>query len=86
MNSQLQEALERQRTVAGDLQNVLYSTNVATLFLDRDLRIRFFTPATRAPLADLHSLAADGTLAGDARAVLADLASPEREIQAASGH
>ncbi len=96
LNSQLQETLERQRTTADDLQNVLYSTNVATLFLDRDLRIRFFTPATRAlfailagdigrPLADLYSLAADSALAGDARAVLADLDPAEREIAAASG-
>jgi two-component system CheB/CheR fusion protein len=38
LNSQLQETLERQRTTANDLQNILYSTDVATLFLDRDLR------------------------------------------------
>ncbi len=96
LNSQLQETLERQRTTSDDLQNVLYSTNVATLFLDRDLRIRFFTPATRAlfailpgdlgrPLADLHSLAADGALERDARAVLADLDPTEREIEAEGG-
>ena len=96
LNSQLQETLERQRTTADDLQNVLYSTNVATLFLDRDLRIRFFTPATRSlfailpgdvgrPLADLHSLAADGALAGDAMTVLASLDPAEREIEAADG-
>ncbi len=48
LNSQLQETLERQRTTADDLQNVLYSTDVATLFLDRNLNIRFFTPATKA--------------------------------------
>jgi two-component system CheB/CheR fusion protein len=45
LNSQLQETLERHRTTANDLQNVLYSTDVATLFLGRDLNIRFFTPA-----------------------------------------
>jgi two-component system, chemotaxis family, CheB/CheR fusion protein len=44
----LQETLERHRTTANDLQNVLYSTDVATLFLDLDLNIRFFTPAARA--------------------------------------
>ena len=32
LNSQLHETLERQRTTASDLQNVLYSTDVATLF------------------------------------------------------
>ncbi len=97
LNSHLQETLERQRTTADDLQNVLYSTNVATLFLDRGLRIRFFTPATRSlftilpgdvgrPLADLHSLTADGALASDAKAVLATLAPAEREIEAAGGN
>jgi two-component system CheB/CheR fusion protein len=96
LNSQLQETLERQRTTANDLQNVLYSTDVATLFLDTDLSIRFFTPATRSlfnvipsdvgrPLADLHSLAADGALLTDARTVLQTLAPIEREIAAQSG-
>ena len=47
LNSQLQETLERQRTTSNDLQNVLYSTDVATLFLDTNLNIRFFTPATK---------------------------------------
>ena len=48
LNSQLQETLERQRTTADDLQNVLYSTEVATIFLDTRFNIRFFTPATKA--------------------------------------
>lgn len=47
LNSQLQETLEKQRTTSNDLQNILYSTAVATLFLDVDLNIRFFTPATK---------------------------------------
>ena len=91
LNSQLQETLERQRTTANDLQNVLYSTDVATLFLDRNLNIRFYTPATKAlftiiasdvgrPLADLHSLSDDRSLADDARTVLANLAPIDREI------
>ena len=96
LNGQLQETLERQRTTANDLQNVLYSTNVATVFLDTDLNIRFFTPATTSlfnvipsdvgrPLADLNSLAADGALLADARAVLKTLVPIEREIEARSG-
>jgi len=96
LNSQLQETLERQRTTANDLQNVLYSTDVATLFLNRELKIRFFTPATRSlfrvipsdlgrPLADLASLAADGALLSDARTVLETQTPLEREIEAQSG-
>ena len=93
LNSQLQETLERQRATSNDMQNILYSTDVATLFLDKQLNIRFFTPATRAlfkvlpsdvgrPLADLVSLAGDAALLEDARAVLQDLVPVEREIEA----
>ncbi|CAN5221517.1 chemotaxis protein CheB [soil metagenome] len=96
LNGQLQETLERQRTTSDDLQNVLYSTDVATVFLDRDLRIRFFTPATKAlfkiipgdvgrPLDDLNSLATDGSLAVDAHTVLEKLAPLERRIEARDG-
>jgi two-component system, chemotaxis family, CheB/CheR fusion protein len=96
VNSQLQETLERQRTTSNDLQNILYSTDVATVFLDTNLNIRFFTPATKAlfhvipsdvgrPLADLSSLAADSALLADARTVLQTLAPIEREIKAQNG-
>ena len=96
LNSQLQETLEQQRTTSNDLQNVLYSTDVATLFLDTHLNIRFFTPITKLlfnvipgdvgrPLADLTSLAADGTLLADAQSVLETGGSLEREIEALSG-
>jgi two-component system CheB/CheR fusion protein len=91
-NSQLQETLDRQRTTSDDLQNVLYSTDVATIFLDANLNIRLFTPAARLlfnlipgdvgrPLADLASLAADGALLPDARAVLARHTPIERQIE-----
>jgi two-component system CheB/CheR fusion protein len=92
----LQETLERQRTTSDDLQNVLYSTDVATLFLDAQLAIRFFTPATRAmfhlipsdigrPLSDLHSLSSDMTLTDDARGVLRNRPAADHEIETANG-
>jgi len=96
LNSQLQETLDRQRTISNDLQNVLYSTDVATLFLDAGLNIRFFTPATEAffhvipsdvgrPLADLSSLAVDSTLLTDAVTVLRTHVPLECEIDARHG-
>ena len=96
LNSQLQETLERQRMTSDDLQNILFSTNVATLFLDTNLKIRFFTPATKLlfnviasdvgrPLADLNSLAPDIELPADARSVLKDLVPIDREVEARSG-
>ncbi|NKC33590.1 chemotaxis protein CheB [Falsiroseomonas selenitidurans] len=96
LNGQLQETLEHSRTTSDDLRNVLYSTDEATLFLDPQLCIRFFTPATRAlfsvlssdmgrPLADLRSLATDAALLDDAAAVLAGAAPRVQEIVTAGG-
>jgi two-component system CheB/CheR fusion protein len=96
LNKQLQKTLKRQRTTTNDLQRVLYSTDVATILLDVDLNIRFFTPATKLlfdvipsdigrPLADLNCLAPDVALLSDARKVLQDLEPIEQEIEARSG-
>jgi len=96
LNTQLQETLERQRTTSSDLQNVLYSTDVATLFLDTKLNISFFTPATKSlfsviasdvgrPLADLRSLAVDAELLSDAEAVLKTSQPVERQISTQPG-
>lgn len=96
LNGQLQETLERQKTTSNDLQNVLYSTDLATIFLDTKLNIRFFTPATRAlfnviagdigrPLSDLNALSSDSALLPDAEAVLKSLVPIEREVEARTG-
>jgi two-component system CheB/CheR fusion protein len=96
LNGQLQETLERQRTTSDDLQNVLYSTDLATMFLDDDLKIRFFTPATKLlfniipgdvgrPLSDLKPFWSDNTLSHDARVVLKGLVPVEKEIETESG-
>jgi len=96
LNGQLQETLDRQHSTSNDLHNILDSTGVATLFLDRDFNIRFFTPTAKSlfriiatdigrPLGDLTPLAADADLLADARAVLAGDAPREREIEAESG-
>lgn len=95
LNVQLQETLERHRTTANDLQNVLYSTDVATLFLDLDLTIRFFTPAARQifrvipsdvgrPFTDLASVARDDDLIRDTQTVLTNKVPIETEAQGAS--
>ena len=83
LNSQLNEIIERQRATADDLQNTMNSSDIATLFLDTDLRIRLFTPAAKSmfsilpsdvgrPLADLARLTNDAALIADARTVLAN--------------
>ncbi len=93
VNTRVQATLDGQRLTSEYLQNVLYSTNIGTLFLDSELRIRFFTPAISAlfhiipgdigrPLADLRSIAADETLLSEAHMVLSGAASIEREVVA----
>lgn len=96
LNGQLQEALKRQKSTTDDMQNILYSTNIATMFLDLNLNIRFYTPATNSlfniipsdvgrPLTEFESRSADTALVADARAVLLDLAPIEREIETLAG-
>jgi two-component system CheB/CheR fusion protein len=96
LNSQLQESLERSRMNSADLRNVLYSTDVPTLFLDDKLNIRFFTPPVTSlfhiiasdigrKLEDFRNLAADAALLADAARVLSTGAKAECEIQTPAG-
>ena len=96
LNGQLHDTVEQQRATSKDLQNILNSTDVATLFLDADLSIRFFTPAAKSlfnviasdvgrPLADLTRRFEDDDLLPDARAVLAGHAPVRREVKAHDG-
>jgi two-component system CheB/CheR fusion protein len=97
LNSQLQESLERSRMNSTDLRNVLYSTDVPTLFLDAYLKIRFFTPSATLlfhiiqsdvgrKLEDFRSLAGDSALLLDAARVIVTAQSIECEIQAENGN
>ena len=97
LNAQLQETLEQQRATAADLQNILDSSDVATLFLDTALNIRFFTPAAKSlfgvigvdigrPLADLAQRFHDDALLADAHAVLATFAPMRREVESQDGN
>ena len=92
LNSQLHETVQRLRGTSNDLQNILNSSDMATLFLDGKLNIRFFTPLAKSffsiiesdigrPLSDLARLSDDGDLLADARAVLASSLPLSREIE-----
>jgi two-component system CheB/CheR fusion protein len=96
LNSQLQETLDKQKVIADDIENILNSADLATLFLDGKLNIRFFTPAAKAlfsvissdvgrPLADLTHHFADGKLLAEARGVIETLVPVAREIEAENG-
>jgi len=96
VNAELRDVLERERATSSDLRNILNSSDVATLLLDRDLNIRFFTPAIRSmfslissdigrPLVDFRSLGTDPALLSDAAEVLRTLVPMEREIEGKDG-
>jgi two-component system, chemotaxis family, CheB/CheR fusion protein len=80
-----------------DLQHLLASTGVATLFLDRELRIVRFTPligqlfGTRIsdvgrPVADLTRLSLYADFHADARRVLESREPIDREVAGPDGH
>jgi two-component system, chemotaxis family, CheB/CheR fusion protein len=96
INNQLQETLDQHKAIANDLENILYSADLATLFLDEKLNIRFFTPAAKAlfsvissdvgrPLADLAHHFADGHLLADAQMVITKLVPLASEVRAENG-
>ncbi|MCA9112487.1 MAG: PAS domain-containing protein, partial [Planctomycetaceae bacterium] len=92
VNNQLHDKVEELEATTNDLSNLLTSTDMATLFLDNDLRIRRFTPATTRimsildtdvgrPISDLAPRVNDPDLVDDARKVLADLTPIEKEVR-----
>jgi len=96
LNTQLQEKVDEVVAVSDDLANLLVSTDIATVFLDRELRIkRFTTVATTLlnllpsdvgrPLSHVTSNLVDVDLSRDARAVLVNVERIEKEVRVQDG-
>jgi two-component system, chemotaxis family, CheB/CheR fusion protein len=96
VNAELQGKLDALTDANDDLQNLLNSTEIATIFLDNDLRIKRFTMEAKRvshliasdvgrPLSDIVSKLADDRLLDEAESVLATLVPKEREVQATDG-
>jgi two-component system CheB/CheR fusion protein len=96
VNAQLGSKVTELEQTNSDLDNLLASTNVPTLFLDGQLRVRRFTPnLTRLfslipsdvgrPIAHITTKYADPDLLPDAEAVLGGLAPVTREVEAHEG-
>lgn len=96
VNTELQSKVEDFGRTSDDMKNLLNSTDIATLFLDNDLKVRRFTPqATKIikliptdegrPFTDLVSDLSYPELADDAREVLRKLVSVEKPIGASDG-
>jgi two-component system CheB/CheR fusion protein len=92
VNQELKVKVEEATLTSTNLQNLVNSTDIGTIFLDRNLRVRLFTPAARAlfnliptdygrPLSDITSRLVDGYVLEDAEAVLATLQTVEREVR-----
>ncbi len=96
LNAELQAKNELLATANGDLRNFLNRTDIAVLFLDEDLKIRRYTPASTEvlslreidvgrPLVEIASMLNYSDLTDDAREVLRTLAFTEKEVQRQDG-
>ncbi|WP_072295085.1 CheR family methyltransferase [Paracoccus sp. SM22M-07] len=93
VNAELKSKLKDVGAAHNDLQNIVAATDIGTLFLDRKLRIRMFTPRVadlfNITSADVGRVISDFThrldyqgLAEDAAEVLRNLAAVEKEVRA----
>jgi len=96
VNAELKNKLEHLSTAHSNLQNLTMLTEVGTLFLDNELRIKMFTP----PVVDVFNITSFDigrvltdfthklnypTLADEARGVVDNLVPVEREVQGSNG-
>jgi two-component system CheB/CheR fusion protein len=96
INTELQSKLDELALAQSDMQNLLNSTDIATLFLDNEINVRRFTEKiTRIihlresdigrPLSDLASTLIYPDLTRDARETLRTLAFSEKQIATTDG-
>lgn len=96
VNNQYKDKVEELAKINDDLDNLLSSTNIATLFIDNHLRIGRFTPATKKllnlissdvgrPISDIRLKFSDSALIEDIRQVLSELSPVECEVKTEDG-
>lgn len=96
VNQELKGKVEELSNSNSDMQNLMDATRIATIFLDRELRITRFTPAAVSlfnlipgdlgrPLTDMATQLDYPQLGEDARNVLQRLVPIEREVGQSSG-
>lgn len=97
LNGELQMKVNELAQVTDDMHNLLNSTDIATLFLDRELKIKRFTEQARRvvrllpsdvgrPIEDFVPKVRYASLVEDAQRVLESLTPHETEVQSADGH
>jgi two-component system CheB/CheR fusion protein len=96
INQEHQSTIEELKRTNADLQNLIESTEIGTIFLDRDMRIRRFTPAAGAlfnfvaadqgrPFGHITHRLNYAELWADVSSVLATRQSIEREVGSHTG-
>ncbi len=96
LNSELNRKVAELDHANSDLQNLLNSTHIATIFLDRELHIRNFTPAIESvfplvasdigrPITDLAAQFVELNLVDDIKEVLGTVSPRERELTGVQG-
>jgi two-component system, chemotaxis family, CheB/CheR fusion protein len=96
INQERQNTIEELKRTNGDLQNLIESSEIGTIFLDRSLRIRRFTPSVEPlfnfvasdqgrALSDITHRLSYPELLDDARTVLDTMERLEREVTSESG-
>ncbi|TDX32796.1 two-component system CheB/CheR fusion protein [Modicisalibacter xianhensis] len=96
VNQENRHKVDELSRLSNDLQNLLTATDIATIFLDRELRILRFTPQVGSlfnirvadrgrPLSDLTHRLGYTSLSRDSQHVLDELTPLSREIQDDSG-
>ncbi len=97
VNSQLQDKVAELDKASDDLMNLMSSTEIATIFLDKQLDIKRFTPPTKSlwnlrftdigrPLREIASAFLDGQMLSECEQVLESLVPIEREVQTDESH
>ncbi|MFZ1219563.1 MAG: PAS domain S-box protein, partial [Chthoniobacterales bacterium] len=92
VNHELKSSIEDLSKVNTDLNNLMASTDIGTIFLDRQLRIQRFTPSAQKifnllpadlgrPLSDITNALSFPEFIDEAHAVLDNLATTEREVR-----
>ena len=96
VNQELKIKIDEQARANDDMRNLVNATEIGTIFLDRALRIKLFTPAVRTifnlipadrgrPLSDINSTLLHPDLHQDVERVLETLERVEREVQTRDG-
>jgi PAS domain S-box-containing protein len=97
VNQELKIKIEELSQANNDFQNLMNSTEIGTIFLDRFLRVKLFTPPARRifslipsdvgrPLSDISSKLIDTELLSIIEQVLQTLHTSEQEVETRDGH